>query len=45
MSRIRSKTKIAQINEILYKILCHNICVLIQEMHEMGIGILKDGEN
>lgn len=35
---IRSKDKIAQINEVLLKILCHNICVVIQEMHELGIN-------
>ena len=34
---LRSKDKIAQINELLLKVLCHNICVLIQEMHELGI--------
>lgn len=31
---VRSKTKTAQVNEILCKILCHNICVVIQEVHE-----------
>jgi len=36
-TNVRSKTKAAQINEILLKILCHNICVVIQEMHELGI--------
>ncbi len=34
---IRSKDKTAQINEVLLKVLCHNICVLIQEMNELGI--------
>lgn len=34
---VRSKTRTAQVNEALCKILCHNICVLIQEMHELGI--------
>jgi myo-inositol catabolism protein IolC len=24
-------------NEVLCKIVCHNICVLIQEMYELGI--------
>lgn len=32
---VRSKNETAQINEILLKVLCHNICVLIQEMYEM----------
>ncbi len=34
---LRSKTKTAQINELLCKILCHNICVVIQEINELGI--------
>jgi len=34
---IRSKNKIAQINELLIKILAHNICVVIQEVNELGI--------
>ena len=34
---IRSKNKVAQQNEVLLKVLCHNICVVIQEMHELGI--------
>lgn len=33
---LKSKTKTAQFNEVLCKILCHNLCVLIQEMHEMS---------
>jgi transposase len=34
---VRSKTDAAMKNEVLCKILCHNICVLIQEMYELGI--------
>ena len=34
---IRSKDKTAQVNEVLLKVLCHNIVVLIQEMFELGI--------
>lgn len=34
---VRRKTKTAQINEVLLKILCYNICVVIQEMFELGI--------
>ena len=26
-----------QINEALCKVLCHNLCVLVQAMHELGI--------
>lgn len=36
-TQIRSKSKNAEINEVLLKILCHNICVVIQEMYERGI--------
>lgn len=35
--RVRSKTEEAQINEALLKVLCHNICVVIQSMYELGI--------
>jgi hypothetical protein len=35
--RLRSKTLTAQINEALCKVLCHNLCVLIQSAHELGI--------
>jgi transposase len=34
---VRSKTEVAQVNEVLLKVLCHNICVIIQEMFELGI--------
>jgi hypothetical protein len=34
---VRSKTTVAMKNEALCKILCHNICYLIQAMHELGI--------
>lgn len=34
---LRSKTERAQINEALCKVLCHNICCLIQAMHELGL--------
>jgi transposase len=34
---VRSKTDEAMVNEALCKILCHNICVLIQESYELGI--------
>jgi hypothetical protein len=34
---VRSKSPIAQVNEVLCKILCHNICVLIQSIYELGI--------
>jgi transposase/predicted nucleic acid-binding Zn finger protein len=34
---LRSKTRTAQINEALCKILAHNICVLNQSMFELGV--------
>jgi len=35
---VKAKNPTAQINEVLLKILCHNICVLNQSMHELGIN-------
>ncbi len=34
---VRTKTETGQFNEVLVKILCHNICVVTQEIHELGI--------
>ncbi len=34
---VRSKTDVAMVNEVLCKIICHNICCLIQESYELGI--------
>jgi hypothetical protein len=34
---VRSKTKVAQVNKVLLKVLRHNICGVIQEMFELGI--------
>jgi transposase len=34
---VRSKTETACINEILLKLICHNLCVVIQETFELGI--------
>jgi hypothetical protein len=36
-SRSYGKTDVAMVNEVLCKIICHNICCLIQETHELGI--------
>jgi transposase len=38
-SNVRGKSSLVQENEILCKALCHNICVLIQEMFELGIKV------
>jgi transposase len=35
--KLRSKTNTAQINEALCKVLCHNVCCLIQSIYELGI--------
>ena len=35
--RLRSKTTTAQVNEALCKVLCHNLCVVIQSMYELNI--------
>lgn len=37
--RLRSKTNTAQVNEVLCKILCHNLCVVVQSMYELGIDV------
>lgn len=34
---LRSKTDVAMTNEALCKVLCHNLCCLIQSMCELGI--------
>ena len=34
---VRSKTDVAMKNEVLCKVLCHNICCLVSAMYELGI--------
>ena len=34
--RLRSKTHTAEVNKVLCKILCDNICCLIQSIYELG---------
>lgn len=34
---VRSKTPVAQVNEVLAKVLSHNICVLIQSIYELNL--------
>jgi transposase len=35
--RLRSKSVVAQTNEVLCKVLCHNLCCVIQSIYELGI--------
>ena len=37
---VRSKTEVAQTNEVLLKVLCHNLVCLIHEMHETGADVV-----
>jgi transposase len=34
---VRSKSEVAAKNEVLCKVLCHNICCLISAMYELGV--------
>lgn len=37
--RIRAKNDRGMLNELLCCCICHNVSVLIQEMHELGIDV------
>jgi transposase len=41
---LRSKLPTSQVNEVLAKILCHNLCCLIQSSYELGIDTTFWGE-
>lgn len=34
---VRAKTETGQINELLCKVLCHNLCVLVQAIYELKV--------
>jgi transposase len=34
---VRAKTETAQVNELLCKVLCHNLCVLVQAIYEFDL--------
>ena len=34
---VRSKTDVAMVNEVLCKVLAHNLVVLIHEVYELGV--------
>ena len=36
---VKSKSDTGQVNEVLAKVLCHNVCVLCQAIHEQGIEL------
>src|SRR5205823_11038310 len=44
---LRSKTRPAMVNEVLLKLLCFNLTVLIHEQEELGITpeFFKDGQD
>lgn len=42
--RLRSRTHTAQVNEVLCKVLCHNLCVLVQSMYELGVEVTFSSE-
>ena len=35
--KLRAKSDTAMVNEVLMRVLCHNLCVLIRAMYTMGI--------
>lgn len=34
---VRAEGDTAQVNELLCKLLCHNLCCVIQSMYELGV--------
>jgi hypothetical protein len=36
--QLRSKGELAMKNEVLAKLVCHNLCCLISAMYEMGVS-------
>lgn len=41
---VRAKSDTEQVNEVLAKVLCHNICVLIRATHDLGIETASGSE-
>lgn len=37
--RLRSKTGTVQVNEVLCKVLAHNLCCVIQSMYELSVDV------
>ena len=42
--KVRAKSDTAMVNEVLMRVLCHNLCVLIRTMYTLGITPVFDGE-
>ena len=40
---VRSKLWQGQKNEVLFKVLAHNLCVLVQSIHQLGLAPVFDG--
>lgn len=38
-AEVRSRNEVAALNEVLCKIVCHNICVFINAMFEFGLDL------
>ena len=36
---VRSKSDVGQMNEVLCKVIAHNLCVLISSIHELGLPV------
>lgn len=43
--KLRSKSTTGQMNEALLKVLCHNLCVLVQSIYELNIAPVFWGAN
>ena len=41
---LRSKSEVGQMNEILCKVIAHNLCVLIASVHELGLAMPTFGQ-
>jgi transposase len=41
---LRSKSEVGQRNEVLCKVVAHNLCVLISAMHELGMPTPSFGD-
>ena len=42
--KVRAKSDTAMVNEVLVRVLCHNVCVLIRAMYTLGITpVFDDG--